>query len=147
MAKVFVSSTFLDLKECRQQVSLVLRKMGHEDVAMEYYVAEDKRPVDKCLADVATCDLYVGIFAWPYPASSVFSSLRHCRLLRRPSKAVPTPGPRCSDTAGERGVPTTPAPLRLRRAKRAGKSTAIGAAKRIVGETPARERNPRRGFS
>ena len=66
MAKVYVSSTFVDLKECRQQVSLILRRMGHEDVAMEYYTAGDQRPVDKCMADVAACDLYVGIFAWRY---------------------------------------------------------------------------------
>jgi hypothetical protein len=66
MAKVYVSSTYLDLQDYRRQVSLVLRKMGYEDVAMEYYTAEDKRPVDKCLSDVAACDLYIGIFAWRY---------------------------------------------------------------------------------
>jgi HEAT repeat protein len=66
MAQVYVSSTFLDLKECREKVRLVLRKMGHEDMAMEYYAAEDQRPVEKCLSDVARCDLYIGIFAWRY---------------------------------------------------------------------------------
>ena len=66
MAKIYVSSTFVDLQEYRERVSRVLRQMGHEDVAMEYYVAEDRRPVDKCLADVAACDLYIGIFAWRY---------------------------------------------------------------------------------
>jgi tetratricopeptide (TPR) repeat protein len=40
--------------------------MGHEDIAMEYFVAEDKRPVEKCLEDVGSCDLYIGIFAWRY---------------------------------------------------------------------------------
>lgn len=40
--------------------------MGHEDIAMEYFVAEDKRPLDKCLEAVASSDLYVGIFAWRY---------------------------------------------------------------------------------
>jgi hypothetical protein len=64
MAKIYVSSTYLDLQEHRTQVEKVIRRMGHEDVAMEYYVAEDTRPVAKCLADVATCDVYVGIFAW-----------------------------------------------------------------------------------
>jgi hypothetical protein len=34
------------LQEYRRQVSLVLRRLGHEDVAMEYYVAEDRRPVE-----------------------------------------------------------------------------------------------------
>jgi hypothetical protein len=66
MAKVYVSSTFVDLQECRERVSKVLRQMSHEDVAMEYHVAEDKRPVDKCLQDVAACDVYLGIFAWRY---------------------------------------------------------------------------------
>ena len=50
MAKVYVSSTFIDLKECRARVNLALRKVGHEDVAMEYYVAGDERPVERCLA-------------------------------------------------------------------------------------------------
>lgn len=45
MARIFVSSTFKDLEECWKKVSLVLRQMGHEDMAMEYFVAEDKRPV------------------------------------------------------------------------------------------------------
>jgi hypothetical protein len=40
--------------------------MGHEDVAMEYFVAEDKRPLDKCLDEVASSDLYIGIFAYSY---------------------------------------------------------------------------------
>jgi hypothetical protein len=33
---------------------------------MEDYVAADVRPVDKCLADVRSCDVYVGLFAWRY---------------------------------------------------------------------------------
>ncbi len=66
MAKIYVSSTYLDLQDYRTQVERVIRRMGHEDVAMEYYVAEDQRPVDRCLSDVAACDLYIGIFAWRY---------------------------------------------------------------------------------
>jgi len=66
MAKIYVSSTFNDLQEFREQVRTSLRSMGHEDIAMEYYSAGEKRPVDKCLADVATADIYVGIFALRY---------------------------------------------------------------------------------
>ena len=58
MSRIYVSSTYNDLKDCREQVRIALRKMRHEDVAMEYYVAEDQRPVDKCLKDVESCDLY-----------------------------------------------------------------------------------------
>lgn len=29
-------------------------------------LAVDQRPLDKCLQDVANCDIYIGIFAWYY---------------------------------------------------------------------------------
>lgn len=64
--RIYVSSTFADLADYRKEVSLALRRLGYEDVAMEYYVAEDRRPVDRCLADVELSDLYIGIFAWRY---------------------------------------------------------------------------------
>lgn len=66
MTKIYISSTFSDLKECREAIYKVLRAMSHEVIAMEDYVAADQRPLDKCLADVASCDLYVGVFAWRY---------------------------------------------------------------------------------
>jgi hypothetical protein len=31
---------------------------------MEDYTARSGRPLDECLADVASCDVYVGLFAW-----------------------------------------------------------------------------------
>src|SRR5688572_13889985 len=66
MARIYISSTYSDLKELREAVYRVLRKMGHDAIAMEDYVATDQRPLDKCLADVARCDVYIGIFAWRY---------------------------------------------------------------------------------
>jgi energy-coupling factor transporter ATP-binding protein EcfA2 len=66
MARVYVSSTYTDLRDYRAKVRDDLIQQGHEGVAMEYYVAEDRPPVKKCLEDVAACDLYVGIFAWRY---------------------------------------------------------------------------------
>ncbi|ROT33868.1 HEAT repeat domain-containing protein [Micromonospora sp. HM5-17] len=66
MTKVYVSATFRDLQECRAAVQLALRRLRVEDMAMESYVAEDRRPLERCLADVANCDVYVGIFAWRY---------------------------------------------------------------------------------
>jgi tetratricopeptide (TPR) repeat protein len=38
----------------------------HQIIAMESYVATDQRPLDKCLTDIAACDIYVGIVAWRY---------------------------------------------------------------------------------
>ena len=64
--RIYVSSTYTDLVEHRQRVYDILRKMRYDVIAMEDYVATDKRPLDKCLADVASCDIYVGIFAWRY---------------------------------------------------------------------------------
>src|SRR5688572_12746240 len=64
--RVYVSSTFTDLKDARESVRKVLQRLGVEDVAMETYTAEPDRPLDKCLRDVSSCDHYVGIFAWRY---------------------------------------------------------------------------------
>ena len=66
VARIYVSSTYGDLKEHREQVYRALRELGHDVVAMEDYVAGDQRPLARCLADVAACDLYVGIFAHRY---------------------------------------------------------------------------------
>ncbi|HAT44311.1 MAG TPA: hypothetical protein DCS90_04335 [Ktedonobacter sp.] len=66
MAKIYISSTFADLKDYREKVYHALRQMHHDAIAMEDYVATDQRPLDRCLADVAACDLYIGIFAWRY---------------------------------------------------------------------------------
>ena len=66
MARIYISSTYQDLKAFREAVYRALRRMRHDVMAMEDYVATDQRPLDKCLADVADCDVYVGIFAWRY---------------------------------------------------------------------------------
>lgn len=66
MADIYVSSTYKDLQRHRRAVRDVVRKLGHTDVAMEYYVAEHQRPVVRCLRDVHRCDVYIGIFAWRY---------------------------------------------------------------------------------
>lgn len=66
MTTVYLSSTFSDLEAHRREVYDVLRQLRHDVRAMEHYVAKDERPVDACLADVAACDVYVGIFALRY---------------------------------------------------------------------------------
>jgi serine/threonine-protein kinase len=66
MAKVYISSTYVDLKKEREAAAQAVRHLGHQSIAMEDYVAADKRPVDKCLHDVRGSDAYVGIFAWRY---------------------------------------------------------------------------------
>jgi hypothetical protein len=66
MSIIYVSSTFADLRQHRKAVSLAIRRLGHVDMAMEYYVAENARPLDRCLRDARSCDLYLGLFARRY---------------------------------------------------------------------------------
>ncbi len=66
--RIYVSSTYEDLKAHREAVLRAIRRLGHECVAMEEYVAEDVEVAEKCAEDVATCDAYVGLFAWRYGA-------------------------------------------------------------------------------
>ena len=66
MTTVYVSSTYSDLITHREAVVHMLRQLRYDVRAMEVYVATDERPVDECLADVAACDMYIGLFAWRY---------------------------------------------------------------------------------
>jgi uncharacterized protein YjbI with pentapeptide repeats len=66
VVKIYISSTYKDLKEYREAVYDALRKMSHNVIAMEDYVAQDQRPLQVCLKDVESCDIYIGIFAWRY---------------------------------------------------------------------------------
>ncbi|GAB3053597.1 hypothetical protein GCM10027053_12630 [Intrasporangium mesophilum] len=64
--KIFVSSTFEDLKDYREAAIRVLRQMGHEVIAMEDFTASSAPPVERVLKLVSTCEAYIGIFAWRY---------------------------------------------------------------------------------
>jgi hypothetical protein len=66
VARIYISSTYGDLREHREKAYRALRQLDHDAVAMEDYVAADQRPLAECLEDVAACDLYVGIFAHRY---------------------------------------------------------------------------------
>jgi HEAT repeat protein len=64
--RVYVSSTYQDLKDCRHAIRLALQRMGLDDIAMETYTAGEERPVDRCRDDVRSADIYVGVLAWRY---------------------------------------------------------------------------------
>ena len=117
MARIYLSSTFEDLKEHRAAVYRVLRQMRHDVVSMEDYTAGEARPVEACLADVAACDVYVGVFAWRYgyvpadgnPGGLSITELeyRHAgetgkpRLVFLLDPAVPWPRAFSDDVTGE----------------------------------------------
>jgi hypothetical protein len=64
--KVYISSTYQDLIEHRAAVDRTLRRMGHDVIGMEQYIAEGGKPVDRCKADVNVADAYVIIVAWRF---------------------------------------------------------------------------------
>ena len=66
MTRVYISSTYADLQDHRNKVYEQLRQMQYDLHAMEDYTATEERPLAYCLADVAKCDVYIGIIAWRY---------------------------------------------------------------------------------
>jgi hypothetical protein len=64
--KVYVSSTSKDLHEFRAGVIRTVLDLEHHPVAMENYGARTDTPVEKCLNDVRSCDLYVLLVAYRY---------------------------------------------------------------------------------
>jgi len=66
--RIYLSSTYQDLSDCRKSVYSALQKVARVDkvLAMEDYVAADQRPLDKVLQDIDASDIYVGVFAWRY---------------------------------------------------------------------------------
>jgi hypothetical protein len=66
MARVYISSSFLDLREERRAVADVLISRGHLPVGMEHYRACDEAPVERCTLDAETCSHYIGVFGFRY---------------------------------------------------------------------------------
>lgn len=90
--KIYVSSTFEDLKQHRSAVNETILKLGHDDIAMEYYVAGAMRPVTRCINDVRRCDLYVGLFGRRYgyipPDSGISITEQEYRAAVRTHKDI-----------------------------------------------------------
>jgi Domain of unknown function (DUF4062) len=65
--RVFVSSTFSDLKDHRTTVQNAIRQLGVVDVSMEHFGARDARPCDECVRLIEQeSDTFVGIYAHRY---------------------------------------------------------------------------------
>jgi len=92
MGKVYVSSTFRDLRDCRRAVEEAVRLLGHQDVAMEHYGADPRPPLDKCLRDVEASDVYLGIFGrrygWVPPGSTQSITEQEYRHAVRSDKEI-----------------------------------------------------------
>jgi len=58
---VFVSSTFVDLKDHRLTVQKAIKQLGAVDISMENFGARDERPKKECLRIIGEeCDTFVG---------------------------------------------------------------------------------------
>jgi hypothetical protein len=65
--RVFLSSTFGDLKEYRETVQTAIRQLGAVDVSMEHFGARDERPTLECIRLVREeSDSFVGVYAHKY---------------------------------------------------------------------------------
>ncbi len=64
--KVFISSTFLDLREYREKVIEALRNFGEQYKAMEIFGARSEEPKTVSLKEVKNCDVFIGIYAHRY---------------------------------------------------------------------------------
>src|SRR5204863_8160790 len=68
--KVYISSTYQDLKEHRKQVIDFFNKKTIKEnfdlLSMEGYVADDIEPAIECIEDVKDCDIYILILANRY---------------------------------------------------------------------------------
>ena len=66
MPRVYVSSTYEDLKDHRAAVGDAIRRLGYTTFGLEEWAAAEDTPFEHILQDVATADLFVGIIAHRY---------------------------------------------------------------------------------
>lgn len=64
--KIFVSSTTEDLETERLRVLEAIGRLDIKRVAMEYFGADHRKPIDVCLEKVRDSNLYVGIVGHRY---------------------------------------------------------------------------------
>ncbi len=66
MAKVFISSTSVDLQDHRKAVDEVLRRMKEESVAMEFFGSRPEDARTACLTEIEQCQFFIGIYVHRY---------------------------------------------------------------------------------
>jgi hypothetical protein len=64
--KVFVSSTFLDLRRHRKAVDQILGRLTAQFTGMEYFGSRPTSPRRVSLDEISHCDVFVGIYAHRY---------------------------------------------------------------------------------
>lgn len=64
--RIYLSSPYEDLIHHRRLIIEALTARGYKVVAMEDYLATSARTIDRCLKDVRSCELYIGLLAHRY---------------------------------------------------------------------------------
>jgi hypothetical protein len=64
--KVFVSSTYIDLKEHRQAVDEIVNRLSLQFRGMEYFGSRPFEPEKVCFDEIAQCQIFIGIYAHRY---------------------------------------------------------------------------------
>ncbi|NIM12217.1 MAG: DUF4062 domain-containing protein [Candidatus Aminicenantes bacterium] len=64
--KVFISSTYEDLKEYRERAIEVVNRYACQPVAMEFFMSQPQEPTEVCKEKIEECDIFVGIYAHRY---------------------------------------------------------------------------------
>lgn len=66
MKKIFISSTFQDLQLHRNQIWGVIQNFDVEVIGMETFGARKSKPLETCLKEIESCEIYIGIISMCY---------------------------------------------------------------------------------
>lgn len=90
--RVFVSSTYEDLKPYRVAVKEAIVRLEHIPRGMEYFGSKPGSPKDECLASVRSCEVYIGVFAMRYGSvdEQTGKSMTHLEYEEALSLGIPT---------------------------------------------------------
>lgn len=64
--KIFLSSTFVDLKEVREKILKFLGVLKSDIINMEVFGSDETRPKEYCLQNVSECNFFIGVYAARY---------------------------------------------------------------------------------
>jgi hypothetical protein len=83
--RVFVSSTWLDLKPERNAIELVLQRMQETKyIGMEYFGSREDTPENVAVSEVDRCQVYLGILGGRYGSGITEAEYRRSRELNLP---------------------------------------------------------------
>ncbi|MCP5108516.1 MAG: DUF4062 domain-containing protein, partial [bacterium] len=66
MMKVFISSTYEDLREYREKAIEVVNRYERIPAAMEFFGSRSGEPTTVCKKEIERCDIFIGIYAHRY---------------------------------------------------------------------------------